>query len=233
MTIKYDPVWKAVQEYVGADVDGLPGGQTLYRVAFALGVEELWKAVQCKVGVAQDGVPGALTARAVADWLGVDVPRVWPTQAEVRSGRSIFGKAGDEKQMVTVELPFPMRLSWDTGKVVTRISCHRLVADSLVRIFERTLKHYGMERVQALGLDLYGGCFNDRTVVGGQSKSMHAWGIAVDVDPDRNSYSCHAPHAGLNRVECEAFWGFVEDEGAVSLGRERDYDWMHFQFARL
>ena len=34
-------------------------------------------------------------------------------------------------------------------------------------------------------------------------------------------------------MEYAAFWQFVEAEGAVSLGRARDYDWMHFQFATL
>ncbi|WP_300804485.1 M15 family metallopeptidase, partial [uncultured Akkermansia sp.] len=67
----------------------------------------------------------------------------------------------------------------------------------------------------------------------GKSKSMHAWGIALDFDPVRNSYSCKAPHAGLSRPECEEWWRIWEAHGAVSLGRERNYDWMHLQFARL
>lgn len=43
----------------------------------------------------------------------------------------------------------------------------------------------------------------------------------------------HRPQARLSGTDYDAFWEFVEDEGGVSLGRERDYDWMHFQFARL
>jgi hypothetical protein len=28
-------------------------------------------------------------------------------------------------------------------------------------------------------------------------------------------------------------WRIIEGEGAVSLGRARNFDWMHWQFARL
>jgi hypothetical protein len=31
----------------------------------------------------------------------------------------------------------------------------------------------------------------------------------------------------------EPFWKFVEEEGAVSLGRARNYDYQHFQCALL
>ena len=33
--------------------------------------------------------------------------------------------------------------------------------------------------------------------------------------------------------ESDKFWEFVYDEGAISLGKERNYDWMHLQFSRL
>lgn len=53
------------------------------------------------------------------------------------------------------------------------------------------------------------------------------------MDPDRNGLNIPAPKAVLSGPEYAAFWQFVEAEGAVSLGRARDYDWMHFQFATL
>jgi hypothetical protein len=62
---------------------------------------------------------------------------------------------------------------------------------------------------------------------------MHAWGIALDFAPATNAYSMRAPEASLSRPECEAWWEIWERHGAVSLGRKRNYDWMHLQFARL
>ena len=62
---------------------------------------------------------------------------------------------------------------------------------------------------------------------------MHAWGIALDFAPDTNAYSPRAPRATLSHPDCDAWGRIWESHGAVSLGRERDMDWMHLQFARL
>jgi hypothetical protein len=53
------------------------------------------------------------------------------------------------------------------------------------------------------------------------------------MDPDHNPLKAHRAQATLDNPDYDPFWRFVYDEGAISLGRERDYDWMHFQFARL
>ena len=37
----------------------------------------------------------------------------------------------------------------------------------------------------------------------------------------------------LAQPDGETFWKLWEDEGWVSLGRARNYDWMHVQAARL
>ena len=219
-----------MQEYVGASADGMPGAQTLARVAMAMNCLELWSAVQVRAGVKADGVPGELTARGVARVLNIPLPVGWPTQAEVRSGKSMFGRAGDEGVLVPV---VPAYQLYFDGRPVKTIRVHRLVADAVKAAFADVLAHYGVEEIKRLRLDEYGGSFNDRSTAGGKSKSMHAWGIALDFDPEMNGYSCHAPHAGLSRSECKKFWEIWEGYGAVSLGRERDYDWMHLQFARF
>ena len=68
---------------------------------------------------------------------------------------------------------------------------------------------------------------------GGSSWSMHSWGVAVDLDPDRNRLRWNSSKAYLARDEYKPFWKIVESEGWTSLGRERNYDWMHFQSAHL
>lgn len=152
----------------------------------------------------------------------------WPDEQGVPD---FFGMPGSGQKLLT--LPFPMRLAWDLDTMVSRTSCNAKVYEPLERIWKRTLDHYGIGEIRRLRLDLFGGCLNVRKKRGGSSWSMHAYGIAWDVDPARNGLRMSRDEASLDAPDYDAFWDFVYDEDAISLGRERDYDWMHFQFARL
>lgn len=155
----------------------------------------------------------------------------WPTQANVRS---FFGEPGGPQCTAgMVDLPFRMRIAWAPKDTITRFRCHTKVEKPLERIFAATLAHYGAEKITALGLDLFGGCYNLRKMRGGSSYSMHSWGIAVDLDPSRNQLKWGRDKAVFARPEYAKFWEIVEAEGGVSLGRTKNFDWMHFQFARV
>ena len=97
----------------------------------------------------------------------------------------------------------------------------------------RVLDHYGPERIRELGLDLFGGCLNVRRMRGGSAWSVHAWGAALDFDPERNQLRWGRARARFARPEYEKWWALWEAEGFLSLGRARDFDWMHVQAARL
>ena len=153
---------------------------------------------------------------------------VWPRQSGVQA---FFGTPGSNQ--VTLILPFPMRIAWDTSKSVSKWSCNKKCRESFERIWKRTLDHYGIDEIKRLRLDLWGGTLNVRKMRGGSSWSMHAYGIAQDVDPERNQLKWGRDKASLDDPAYDAFWSFVYDEGAIALGRERNYDWMHFQFALL
>jgi hypothetical protein len=153
---------------------------------------------------------------------------VWPRQNAMDS---FYGPKGTGQTMLT--LPFRMRLAWELTSPVTRFTCHKKVAENLERIFVRTLDHYGLDEIQRLRLDLFGGCLNVRKMRGGSAWSIHSWGSAVDIDPEHNQLKFKRAQATLDNPEYDPFWRFVYDEGAIGLGRERDYDWMHLQFARL
>ena len=143
----------------------------------------------------------------------------------------MFGSPGGNLGMC--DLPYPMRLSWKTSVVIHRFACHRLVVRPLKIIFEDTLAHYGLDEIERLGLDIFGGCFSVRAKRGGTSPSMHSWGIAVDIDPARNKLDWNGDRAELAKPDYKFFWKTVEQNSGISLGRTKDYDWMHFQFARL
>ncbi len=155
----------------------------------------------------------------------------WPRQANVRA---FYGEPGNPACTAGIaEMPYPMRIAWDTKSIVRRFRCHTKVKGAMETIFRETLAHYGLKEVQALGLDLFGGCYNLRQMRGGTSWSMHSWGIAVDLDPANNQLKWTKAKARFAKPDYVAFWNIVEAQGALSLGRARDYDWMHFQFARL
>lgn len=130
----------------------------------------------------------------------------------------------------TITLPYPMRIAWDTDTKVSKMRCHKDTADAFLAVFNDLLKHYGYERIVELGIDLYGGCFNFRKMRGGSSWSTHAWGIAIDLDPARNTLKETAKTARFARAEYKDMIDIFYKHGFISLGREKNFDWMHFQY---
>ena len=183
-----------------------------------------------------DGIPGRKTLAEL-------FPEAMPSRDEDTHARKrknsprqedvskFYGRVG--RNQTKIVLPYRMKLAWDLDKPVKEITCHRKVAVPMQHIFEETLDHYGLDGIHDLRLDLYGGCLNIRKMRGGSRYSMHAWGIAIDIDPAHNRFKWTRNRAHLSEKEYKPFWKIVKKHGATSLGQERNFDWMHFQFARL
>lgn len=152
----------------------------------------------------------------------------WPRQKDVEA---FYGAKGENQTRIV--LPYPMKIAWDQKQVVTTLVCHKKVSASVLRCLNAVKEHYTEEQIKAIGLDLYGGCLNVRKVRGGNTWSMHSWGIAIDFDPDHNQLAWNASKARLAKPDAKAFWQIWEAEGWTSLGRDRDFDWMHVQAAKL
>lgn len=163
---------------------------------------------------------------------GIIKPKTeWPLDKQ-EDLEAYFGKMGSNQ--TTLQFPYPMKLSWDTDSVVTKTRCHEKVAESLEDIFTFVKKAYTPEEITEMGLDLFGGCLNVRLMRSSDHRySTHSWGIAVDLDPDNNRLRWQAEQSKLAKPEYEDFWKVVESTGAQSSGRVRNFDFMHFQFARF
>ena len=141
-----------------------------------------------------------------------------------------FGEPGDTDNFVLIDLPYPMRIAWDTKVVVKRMQCHKLAAGPFKAVFADLLTHYGLTELQRLGIDLFGGCVNVRQMRGSKTKwSRHAWGIAIDLDPARNGLKTKKPVAQFSKPEYKAMIDIFYRHGFIGLGPEQDRDWMHFQ----
>lgn len=138
----------------------------------------------------------------------------------------------EEHNLTMIATPFPMALAWQPRRAVTAIRCHRRVAESLSRILRAMLELCGDERaVHAARMHLFGGCYCFRRVAGASRLSVHSWGAAVDLDPDRNARGIrHGVRHGMVPLEVV---GAFEAEGWVWGGRFRTPDCMHFQAALL
>jgi hypothetical protein len=121
----------------------------------------------------------------------------WPhdsvVELEAFYGRVVLGANGkptvgwEEDHLATFVAPYPLALSWDPSKTASRVTCHKLVAPSLKRILGQILTHFGnVAEVQKARMHLYGGCYEYRKISGSHRLSVHAFGVGIDLDPERN-----------------------------------------------
>lgn len=143
-----------------------------------------------------------------------------------------YGQPGDTSNFTVIQLPYAMKIAWDTVHTVSKMQIHKLAAPSALLIFNDLLKVYTLPKIQELGIDLFGGCYNFRQMRGGTEWSVHSWALAIDLDPSRNQLKETSKTARFARPEYKDMIDIFYKHGWYSLGREKNYDWMHFQFIK-
>lgn len=148
---------------------------------------------------------------------------------------AFYGNPGPEIQsrLVTVDLPYPLRLDYDLGTVVRRVTLHRRCAPSLVEALVAVRAEYGAGRQIELGLDRYAGGYMHRKMRGGSSWSTHAYGCATDWNAAPNGLTTRCPKALFCGPEYKPFLDIMESHGWLPAVRLWGADAMHFQRARL
>ena len=133
--------------------------------------------------------------------------------------------------LTTIKLPYPMRLAWDKKVSVNKMSCHKLVAQSFTNVFNELLAHYGLAELQRLEIDIFGGCFNFRAMRGGSDFSRHAWAIAIDLSPEKNTLKMTFAQSQFSKPEYAKLHEIFENNGFINLGKTRNLDAMHWEIA--
>lgn len=183
--------------------------------------------MQKRIGVTPDGFWGPISIAAckahLRDLMPAHNPWPVPTAAALRA---FYGAPGDESQLVVINFPYPMFYG---GKRVATTRVHRKCASSLLRILANIQGCYGsrpdiMEEAQD-----YGGVYNFRLKRGGSSYSLHAYGAAIDLDADDNSFKYAWPIA--SDMPLQIMEEFAR-EGWIAAGAFWGYDSMHFQATR-
>lgn len=182
-----------------------------------------------------------LETGSVINWQDItpssDNPNGWPTEAGVTAYYGPHGATDWSRpppKLVKVPSPYTFKIAWNKAEKRSYLWAHEKTAESLARVLQNVMAHYGGEAISALSLDIFSGDYNPRLKRGSASQwSMHSWGIAYDFDDQNNQLSWGADRAKFAREEYVPFWNIWEAEGWVSLGRSQNRDWMHVQAARL
>jgi hypothetical protein len=104
---------------------------------------------------------------------------------------------------------------------VNRIRCHKKVAASLKKVLQEI-----SASPFAYVLKEYAGVYNFRPMRGGSRYSKHAWGVAIDLDPNKNGLHQNWPESASMP------FGVIEifaKHGWLSAGAFWNRDSMHFE----
>jgi hypothetical protein len=155
----------------------------------------------------------------------------WPKQTAAGLTK-FYGRIGTGHTRLYLPENYPMKL-YHGPKEYKSFYIHSKCHDSALHVFTKALEHYGADGINGSGMDQYYGCYNPRRMRGGSRWSTHAWACAIDFDASNNPLRWKKDRARLAQPFYDKWWELWEDEGWISLGRSRNFDWMHVQAARL
>ncbi len=129
----------------------------------------------------------------------------------------VFGKPGTDLGMHELQCG-------KHGKKM-QVYCHNKIAPLFKAVFDAIVADGKAEH-----LHYFDGCYNDRPKAGGQGKSVHAWGIACDINPEGNGrVASDTPADKIPVSESQKIIApYFEAQGFV-WGRAFG-DSMHFQY---
>jgi hypothetical protein len=105
---------------------------------------------------------------------------VWPHD-DNKSKIAFFGKPGTN--LVPITPPFQM---FYAGHPIKTITVNKMIATALLSVFTEILDKCGHDqaKVDAIGASSFGGCYNYRPIRGSSNLSNHAFGAAIDINPE-------------------------------------------------
>ena len=141
------------------------------------------------------------------------------------TSRQCFAKWGDPntrgdegKYMVMWDVPEKLEL----GVIPKRLYCNRAMIGPLTEAFTNIIN-----RGLVGQLKTWDGCFNIRKKRGATSQSLHAWGIAIDINAAWNGFG-KKPTMSPELVKCFTDTGMFDWGGTWSKP-----DGMHFQLSKI
>lgn len=200
--------------------DGIPGPRTIAAI----------KQFQIENKLVVDGKVGPQTYPIlfkISSLPGVEKKKILNTNEKIQK----YGEPGDLSQLKLIITPYPLIIAWDKSISTRKVQCHKLIAEKLLGAMEQILKMYGLEEIERLNINIYGGCYNLRQMRGGTVWSSHAFGIAIDFDPIRNQLNWTKDLAEFAKNPYINFIKAFYNHGFLNLGVEKNFDWMHFEIA--
>ena len=139
-----------------------------------------------------------------------------------------LAKDFESKNIIAFVPPYQLKYN---GNPVKTIRIHKKISEPVQQILESVLNHYGKLEISNLKLDMYSGAYcAPRLMRNGTKLSVHSYGAALDFCAELNTLTMKKDKALFAKPEYD-FWNKTwKDFGAFSLGVEKNYDFMHYQF---
>lgn len=150
----------------------------------------------------------------------------WPHD-DLASKIAFFGdpRKSDFQSKYMVMITPPFQMYYDKHPI-KGLNVNRKVAASLLRVFNDIFEQCGhdQKKIDALGVSAYGGCYNFRPIRGSSNLSNHAFGAAIDLDPERNPLG-----AKIGKMSPLVVNVFKKENWLWGGDYKNRKDWMHFE----